>query len=131
MNKSLKIILIALFIFVGVTGGLISNKEYIPDNAKIFVIEEYQLWIPNAKWADKIFQEQSSQDPNAKRSYDIKVESTYFEVKNGKYKGFQLPKSWEKEDGTARIVWGKDESLLRSWILPKQNRWNVNGSWNW
>ncbi len=131
MKKLFSGIGIALFIFVGITGGLISNKEHIPDNAKILVIEEYHTWIPDANWANEIFLEQSVEDLNTKTSYENAIRSRYLEIKKGKYKGFQLPESWTEMDGGARIIWGKDESLLRSLIFPKENRWNIDGSWNW
>lgn len=131
MNKLFSIIGIVIFVFIGVTGGMLYNKEYIPDNAKIFVIEEYRTWIPNVKWVDEIFQEQSTKDLNTKRSYDNKIGSTYLEIKSGKYKWFELPQSWKIGNGKDKIFWGKDESLLRSWILPKKKRWNEDGSWNW
>ncbi len=132
MNRVLNILGIVIFIFIGVTGGFIYHMEYIPDNAKVLVIEEYKIWIPNANWADKIFQEQSLIEPNTKRAYEKRIESTYSEVHDGRYRGFDLPESWQRKDGgRARIVWGKEESLLRSWIFPKDERWNQDGSWNW
>jgi hypothetical protein len=131
MKKIFSFLGIIIIVFAGVTGGLLYNKEYIPDNAKVYVIEEQRIWIPNAKWVDEIFQEQSTKDLNAKRSYDNKIESTYLEVKSGKHKGYELPESWGKGDGKAKIVWGREQSLLRSWILPSKKRWNEDGSWNW
>lgn len=106
MNRIIKFIATILFVFIGITGGMIyTSREHIPENAKIIVIEEYQIWIPNIEWADKIFQEQASQDINANRIYKSKVESNYFEVKKGRYKGFQIPASWKEENGYERIVW--------------------------
>ncbi|MCF8227362.1 MAG: hypothetical protein K9G58_06065 [Bacteroidales bacterium] len=133
MSKIFSTLAIILMFFIGITGWMIiHNREYIPENAKIFVLEEYQVWIPNAEWADNIFQELSLTDLNVRRVYKSKVESTYGEVENGKYEGFQLPESWKKEIGADRIIWGREsESLLRSWIFPKKNRWNKDGSWNW
>jgi hypothetical protein len=131
MRGALRSLGIAAFIFVGVTGGLIYDKESIPDNAKVFVIEEYKIWVPNTKWADQIFKEQSVGSSKTERAYENRIESTYSEVKNGKFKGFDLPESWKENEGKTRIVWGKEESLLRSWILPKDKRWNEDGSWNW
>lgn len=131
MTKLLNYIGIAIIVFIGITGGFIHNMEYIPDNAKILVIEEYKIWIPDVEWANQIFREQSNENLNAKRAYENRIETTYSQVKSGKYKGFDLPETWKENEGKARIVWGKDESLLRSWILPKKKRWNEDGTWNW
>ncbi|MBK9379971.1 MAG: hypothetical protein IPN39_01405 [Chitinophagaceae bacterium] len=122
---------IAIVVFISITGGFIHNREYIPDNAKIQVIEEYKIWIPDVEWANQIFQEQSYKNLNAKRVFENKIETTYSQIKSGKYKGFDLPESWKENEGKARIVWGKNESILRSWIFPKKKKWNEDGSWNW
>lgn len=131
MSKLQKYLGVTILVFIGITGGFIHNMEYIPDNAKILVIEDEKIWIPNAEWSNIIFEEQSRQDGNAKRAYENRIETTYSQVKTGKYKGFDLPETWKKNEGKARILWGKDESLLRSWILSKKSRWNDDGSWNW
>ncbi len=122
---------IAIVVFISITGGFIHNREYIPDNEKIQVIEEYKIWIPDVEWANQIFQEQSYKNLNAKRVFENKIETTYSQIKSGKYKGFDLPESWKENEGKARIVWGKNESILRSWIFPKKKKWNEDGSWNW
>ena len=131
MNKLITTIITAIIIFLGLTGTFIEVKEYIPGNAKIFVIEENRIWIPSAPWANEIFKEQASKDFRTKLSFDNKIESTYSEIQNGRYKGYELPESWKEEDYKERIFWGKDQSLLRSWVMPKQKRWNKDGSWNW
>jgi hypothetical protein len=131
MTKVFKYIGISIIVFTGITGGFIHNMEYIPDKAKILVIEEYKIWIPDTEWANQIFREQSKENLNAKRAYENRIEATYSQVKIGKYKGFDLPETWKENEGKARIVWGKDESLLRSWILPKKKKWNEDGTWNW
>lgn len=131
MNTLIKYIVIGIIVFIGITGGFIHNMEHIPDNAKILVIKEYKIWIPNSDWSNEIFQEQALQDRNAKRAYENRIEATYLQVKSGKYKGFDLPETWKENEGKTRIMWGKDESLLRSWILPKKKKWNVDGTWNW
>ena len=131
MTKLVNYIGIFIILFIGITGGFINNMEYIPDNAKIIVIEDYKIWIPDAEWSNKIFQEQSYQDRNAKRAYENRIETTYAQVKSGKYKGFDLPETWKENEGITRIMCGKNESLLRSWILPNKQKWNEDGTWNW
>ena len=105
--------------------------EHIPDNAKILVIEEYKIWIPNTDWSNEIFLEQAQNDRNARKAYDKKIATTYFEIKNGKYKGFSLPEEWNTNEGREQIYWGSKESLLRSWLFPKKKKWNEDGTWNW
>ena len=133
MERIIKFILSILFLFIGITGGMLfTGAEHIPDNAEILIIEEYQVWIPDVDWANKIFHEQSLQDSNGARSFRKRIETVYSEVENGQFKGFQLPEEWQKKDGVDRIVWGKkSESMLRNWILPRKKRWNEDGSWNW
>jgi hypothetical protein len=131
MRKVLNVIGILIFLFIGITGGFIFQREEIPYNAKIYIIEEYHVWIPKVQWAEEIFREQTKNNPNAERSYKNKIISTYFEIKKGKYKECKLPPSWIENDGRKRIIWGSRESLLRSWVFPKKRRWNKDGSWNW
>lgn len=131
MESIFRIIFTLIIGFLFVTGFMINEMEHIPDNAKIYVIEEYKTWIPKADWVDDIFEEQSLSDANAKRSFDGKIESNYLEVKKGRFKDFQLPEEWRKNDGKSRIVWGKQQSLLMSWFFEKEERWNNDGSWNW
>ncbi|MBU1013252.1 MAG: hypothetical protein KKG99_09605 [Bacteroidetes bacterium] len=133
MNRIIKFILSILFLFVGITGGMLyAGTEHIQDNAKILVMVEYQLWIPNVDWANKIFHEQSLQDSNTERIFRNRIETVYSEVKIGQFKGFQLPEEWQKENETDRIFWGKkSESMLRNWVLPRKKRWNLDGTWNW
>lgn len=133
MERIIKFFLSILFLFVGITGGMLyTGTERIPDNAKIFVLEEYQLWIPNVDWSYKILHEQSLQDTNTERIFRNRIETVYSKVENGQYKGFKLPKEWQNKNGTDRIIWGKkSESILRNWILPRKKRWNEDGSWNW
>ena len=123
MKKLITIVVIATIIFLGLTGGTVIVKEYIPGNAKIFVIEENRIWIPNAPWTNEIFEEQASKDYKTKRSFDNIIESTYSEIQTGRYKGYELPELWKKEEYKQRIFWGKDQSLLRSWVMPKEKRW--------
>lgn len=131
MKKLFNYLVIGFLIFVGITGVLIQDMEFIPDNAKVLVIPEYKTWIPNSQWANEIFQEQSEEHVAAKKAFDNKISTTYYEVKKGKYNGYELPETWNSNEGKERIYWGKKQSLLRSWILPKKNRWNKDGSWNW
>lgn len=131
MRKILQYFGAAILLFLVITGGFIFNMEYIPDNAKIYVIDEYQTWIPDAIWVDEIYLEQASHDINASRTYDNRIETTYTEVKKGKYKGYQLPESWREKGGESRIFYGKKESILRSWIFPKENRWDEEGNWSY
>lgn len=129
MKEILKIVGWGVIGFFSITGYFMNNMEFIPDNAKVYVIEEYKIWIPNAKWTDDIFKEQASGNENTKKSYENKVESVYSEITKGKYEGFELPETWKEQK--KEIVWGKQESLLSSWIFSSQNRWNEDGSWNW
>ena len=121
MSQVLKYTGIGLIIFYTITGVLMKHMEFIPDNAKIHIVEEHQIWIPNAQWSNEDYK---LVDP-------FFVESIYFEVKKGKYKGFQLPKKWQNEEGKARIYWGVNESLLMHWILPEKNRWDKEGNWSY
>lgn len=130
MSKILTYIGVTALIFIIVTGGLMNHSESIPDNAKIFVIEEYETWVPNVGWVEEIFRKQAADDINAAKSYDEKIATTYMEVKKGgRYEGFELPESWQSDKN--EIVWGRNQSLLMSWVFPEENRWNEDGSWNW
>ena len=126
-----------LIMFIGVTGGLISEMEYIPDNAQIMVVEENKMWFPDAEFARETLMQMAKSVKDEDISLALTIadaanlgeKTTYEQVKKGnKYEGYKTLPIWESNENSVRRGWYG--SLLLSWFAKKK-RWNEDGSWNY
>jgi len=103
--------------------------EMIPDDAKVYVFPNKQIWVPDNPDGNIVFNLEYHPDADSFFSYaDNAVESTYSQVKEGKYSGYALPKELGAKQN---YMTGYNINSLMGFIFGKENRWNEDGSWNY
>ena len=123
---------VALFAFIGVTGGLLYQAETIPGNAKIFIYPSERSWAPDSWFMERDFKRSLDDPTRAAHAVSLLAEQqpgTYADVKSGgKFAGFEPFPVLLKEPGNVMRGW--NGSVLMWWLFGKP-RWNPDGSWNW
>lgn len=123
--KQLVTILVFVFLMVVVFAGLIGTREAVPDNAKFAVDIRQHIIVPAPVSGQYIFYEVPGHEDGL---WDRTVSWSDLKDETGQYVDFQLPDTPEWNNFE---LYGREISLLRSWITRPQSRWDSTGFWRY